>query len=106
MLMKAMVATSTFGDLIDAISPHELNKVALTLNNDEASIPLVTASVSPARFAEFAKWSCAEIARDEDHFPDFEHAIFITAYSKTPELEADCSTGLLGIWQRQVAGVV
>ncbi|KKM92181.1 hypothetical protein LCGC14_1221000 [marine sediment metagenome] len=106
MLLKAMVATSTFGDLIDDISPHELNKAALTLNDDGANIPLVTASVSPARFAEFVKWSCAEIARDEDHFPTFEHAIFITAYSKTPECEGDCSTGLLGIWQRQGMGVV
>lgn len=100
MLMKAMVTTSTLKDLLDDTHPDELSKVLLATNGNGAKIPLVTATVSPRRFAAIAKKTLAEIVSEPDCFPAFEHAIFVTAHSEPPEYEADNSTGLLGVWQK------
>lgn len=105
MLMKAMVAASTFKDLLSSIRPDEVATVGLTSNSSGEQIPLVNANVSPDRFAEFAKKTDAEIVRESDDFLEFEHAIFIDAYSKTPEYVAENTVGLLGIWQNGGAGV-
>jgi len=99
MLMKAMVANSTFKDLLDGLHSNELAKVVMTTNSSGAPIPLVTANVSPGRFAEIAWSTCAEIVKARPDFPKFEHAIFIAAHSEAPEYEADNTTGLLGLWQ-------
>lgn len=100
MLMKAMVTTSTLKDLLDDLQSNEIAQVALTTNSGGAQIPLVTASLSPRRFAAVAESTLAEVVKNPDSFPKFEHAIYVTAHSEPPEYQSDNSTGLLGVWRR------